>query len=291
MVSFTTTSAISFIDQAILYNNLAVSCLCRGACGEAVDLFKACMIGLQTSSSIIKNPDISVPCHGSEASLPGQQTISGKIVRCFPCRLDSSFNNMLLSSGGPRGENASGDFDCCEWVFLLDWEQERAGDSHNSDMTDLRELDLIIRCAVAVASYNLAFTLHTRHCAGMRGHRDELALYFSAVFLLEDIDDRFHSMSRPHRKDWSQVHVAALNNIGHIYSTLFDWKSINYVIHKMRIQHLKQIELHHLSPTEGDAATWLEDVSGPIGLLSFLNNVVPSPNGYYRAGYFHSPSA
>jgi hypothetical protein len=37
-------------------------------------------------------------------------------------------------------------------------------------------------------------------------------------------------------RDWTQVHVAVLNYMGHIYYLVFDWDSINIVIYKVWIR-------------------------------------------------------
>jgi hypothetical protein len=65
-------------------------------------------------------------------------------------------------------------------------------------------------------------------------------------------------------RDWRQVHVAVLNNMGHIYSLLFDRDSINLVIYKMWTHLMTQFELSELSSpsAEGDDLVGLQDFEG-----------------------------
>jgi hypothetical protein len=233
--------------------------------------------------------------------------------------------------------NSSGDFDCCGWVFLLSWDMDGTEYQPNGEFNPFlpnggstcfvhtmgaHEMDFLISCITAAVAYNSGFAYNALNFSmGSHGHNQALALYLLSLNLLETVDEYFHSdlssqssvcssnyvnsgvstnaMAIASPKDWTQVHVAVLNNIGYICSVFFDWEGIHNVIHRMWTHLTKQFEFAELRPSsaeEGDIVE-LEDIQGPegglspIGLLWRLDNMVTSTNGSSRMGSFHSPAA
>jgi hypothetical protein len=348
MIPFAQASVISILDQAISSNNRAVACLCRGEYLEAVALLKVSVVHLQHSEILFQHHMATRAWEGHfDPSQP--QTTTKKLIRCFACHsggiIDDSFSYELRGRAGTTpatasDTNSSGDFDCCGWVLLLNWDLDGNEYQPNGEfnpfltnggstffaqtvgMMGPREIDFLISCITAAVAYNSGFAYNSLNFSmGSHGHNQPLTLYLLALELLQIVDGHFlsdlssqssvsdsnsvnsgvstNAMAIASPKDWTQVHVAVLNNIGYICSVFFDWEGIHNVIHGMWSHLTRQFEFAELKPSsaeEGDIVE-LEDIDGPkgglspIGLLWRLDNTVTSPHGSSRMGSFHSPAA
>jgi hypothetical protein len=315
MLPLVKASALSLINQAISKSNDAATLIGRGESGQAVSLLSTSMMLLESSASLIRH--YSGVNHYSPLPPWWQEERPRKRIRCFPHQVDGGKVDGKGQTGTRKttaDSNSSGDFDCCDWVFFLNWDHE-ANDAAADSLVAVQEIKIFISCISAAVAYNFAFAFREQRVSmGLHGHHMELSLLSLSLHLLENVDVHFLSdlllpWARDPRatvdgvatsvaticspKDWSQVHVAVLNNIGHICSVLFDWECINCVIQKMGIHLMIQygLEMFSSQSAEDGGFAGLEDTSGPIGLLSLLNDVVSSPNGCRRTGFFHSPAA